>query len=109
MKVLYKDCPYIVLALSIAFLVLAETAFADNNEKRLTLEESLEMALKSSAALHAAQERVREAEARKKEAKSAFFPRISTSYSYTRLNPPPYLNFPGFPPAVPPGSIVIGT
>lgn len=98
-----------ITVLLITLLCAAPGSYSSAAENRLTVEESVQIALKSSARLHSAAEVVREAEFRKKEAFGGFLPKISTSYSYTRMNPAPYFNFPGFPPLVPPGTITSGT
>ena len=98
----------ITMALLAALFLPAGTAFPEEAVKRLSLEESVSLALKNSVVLHAVQEGVREAEARRKEAFSGFLPKFSTSYSFTRLNTPPSFNFPGFPP-IPPSTVITGT
>jgi outer membrane protein len=75
----------------------------------LTLDESIDIALKQSVVLHAAKEGVRGAEALQKEAFTRFLPKFSTSYNYTRLNEDPYFAFPGVPPLVPSGNMTTGT
>jgi len=63
--------------------------------KPLSLAESIELALKRSVLLNAAKEGVRAAEAQRKEAFTAFLPKLSTTYSYTRLNEDPSVASPG--------------
>jgi outer membrane protein len=75
----------------------------------MNLPESIEFALKQSVLLHAAREGVKGAEAQQKEAFTAFLPKFSTSYSFTRLNEEPFFNFPGAPPLIPAGEIKTGT
>ena len=95
---------FLLLAvLSIPYAWAAETIVP------LTLEESIDMALKQSVLLHAAKEGVRGAEAQQKEAFTRFLPKFSTSYHYTRLNEDPYFVFPGAPPLIPPGNMTTGT
>ena len=53
-------------------------------EDILTLEESINIALKNSLTLHSAKEGVESAVARKKEAVTGFLPKLNTTYSYTR-------------------------
>ena len=77
--------------------------------KPLTLAESIDTALSQSVLIHAAREGVRGAEARRKEAFTAFLPRFSTTYGYTRLNEDPYFVFPGAPPLIPGGNMQTGT
>ena len=75
----------------------------------MNLQESIEIALKQSVLLHAAREGVKGAEAQQKEAFTAFLPKFSTSYGFTRLNEEPFFNFPGAPPLIPAGEIRTGT
>jgi outer membrane protein TolC len=75
----------------------------------LTLDQCIEIALKNSSVIRIAQEGHKSATAQKKEALTAFLPKLSTSYSYTRLNEDPSFDFPGAPPFIPPGEIVTGT
>jgi outer membrane protein TolC len=75
----------------------------------LTLDQCIDIALKNSSVIKIAQEGHKSAAAQKKEALTAFLPKFSTSYSYTRLNEEPSFYFPGAPPFIPPGEIVTGT
>jgi len=61
---------------------------------RFTLAGSVELALRQSMVVQAAKEGVKGAEALKKEAFTGFLPKLSTSYSYTRLNDAPWTNMP---------------
>ncbi len=74
----------------------------------LTLEESISVALKKSLVINIAKEGARGAEARKREAITGFLPKLSTSYSYTRLNEEPSFYFPGLPP-IPASTMIAGT
>ena len=103
---------------ALAFLVLSVTAFADEKLEAgqskpiatpLTLEDSIAVALKNSLTINIAREGVASASAQKKEAMTGFLPKLSTSYSYTRLNEEPGFYFPGFPPAIPAGYMTTGT
>jgi outer membrane protein TolC len=67
-------------------------------EQVFTLDESIETALKQSVLVRAAREGVLGAEAQKKEARTGFLPKLSTSYSYTWLNRSPTLRIPPAPP-----------
>ncbi len=73
----------------------------------LTLESSIEIALKNSIVLDMAKEGVKAATAQKREAITGFLPKLNTSYSYTRLNEAPFSRFQGLPP-VPPFSALNG-
>jgi len=75
----------------------------------LTLEKSIDLALKNSLIISIARQGVAGATAQKKEALTGFLPKFSTSYSYTRLNEEPSFYFPGFPPLMPAGNMVTGT
>ena len=67
-------------------------------EDPLTLESSIDIALKNSIVINIAKEGIKSATAQKKEAFTGFFPKFSTSYSYTRLNDDPIMKLPnGFP------------
>ena len=70
-------------------------AHAAETVKALSLSGSIEIALKRSVLIHAAQEGVRGAEAQRKEAFTGFLPKFSTSYGYTRLNQDPTVTSPG--------------
>ncbi len=67
-------------------------------EDPLTLESSIDIALKNSIVINIAKEGSKSATAQKKEAITGFLPKFSTSYSYTRLNEDPFNRFYGFPP-----------
>jgi len=61
----------------------------------LTLEESIDIALKNSIVLNMAREGSKGAVAQKNEAMTGFLPKFSTSYNYTRLNEEPFTRFQG--------------
>ena len=90
-------------------LMLATTLSAADGAKPLSLSESIDLALKRSLLIHVAKEGVRGAEAQKREAFTGFLPKFSTWYSYNKLNEDPYLVFPGIPPVVPAGTLIVGT
>lgn len=69
-------------------------------EDILTLEESINIALKNSLTLHSAKEGVEAAAARKKESVTGFLPKLNTTYSYTRLNEAPFSRFRNLPAGV---------
>jgi len=96
-------------AVIVLLMAAVMPVFAADGIKPLSLDESIDLALKQSVLIHAAKEGVRGAEAQKREAFTGFLPKFSTSYSYTRYNRDPYLNFPGIPPLIPPTSLTIGT
>src|SRR5208283_2174590 len=80
-------------------------------EEPLTLEASIDIALKNSIVINIAKEGSKSATAQKREAITGFLPKFSTSYSYTRLNDEPTLKLPGgFPPLImTPIEMVTGT
>jgi outer membrane protein TolC len=67
-------------------------------EEPLTLEASIDTALKNSIVINIAKEGSKSATAQKREAITGFLPKFSTSYSYTRLNEAPFMKFVGVPP-----------
>ncbi len=75
-------------------LVLSEAALATETAGVMTLQDSIETALKRNVTVHSAREGVRASEAKKKEAFTGFLPKFSTSYSYSRLNEPPSVKLP---------------
>jgi len=70
----------------------------------LTLDESIAIALRQSVVAQSAREGVAASEARRKEALTAYGPRLSTSYQYSRLDPAPYIRQPA-----PIGTLTTGT
>ena len=105
----YCCCLWRLLAV-LACLAVAALPPGAAAEDLLTLEESIDLALRQSVLVHAADEGVRAAEALKKEAFTGFLPKLSTSYSYTRLNSEPYTTMPALPPLTTrPSRLVVGT
>jgi outer membrane protein len=78
-------------------------------EEPLTLEASIDIALKNSITIHSAKEGVKGAIAQKREAVTGFLPKFNTSYSYQRMNEEPNFQFPGAPPLIPASTIYMGT
>jgi outer membrane protein len=72
----------------------------------LTLEESIDIALKQSVIIQSAREGVAVSEARKKEAFTGFLPKLSTTYNYTYNDPAQYIKQ---PPPSPITNLTIGT
>ena len=93
------------------FLFSHSSVYADEVRGILTLDESIDLALKQSVLIHAAEEGVLGAEAQKKEAFTGFLPKLSTSYNYTRYNENPYLRVPAgsLGPGSPASTITAGT
>jgi outer membrane protein len=73
------------------------------------MEQSIEIALRNSLKLSVAQEGLQSAAFQRKEAATAFLPKMSTSYGYTRLHDDPGFYFQGFPPWIPAGWMKTGT
>lgn len=67
-------------------------------EGPLTLDASIDIALKNSTVINIAKEGTKGATAQKREAITGFLPKFNTSYSYQRLNEDPFSRFQGFPP-----------
>jgi outer membrane protein len=89
-----NTCHWIWLML--VFFIMAPGVSAA--EKIFTLDESIDIALKQSVLIRAAQEGVLGAEAQKKEALTGFLPKLNTSYGYTWLNREPTMLIPPTPP-----------
>jgi outer membrane protein TolC len=62
----------------------------------MTLRESVDLAIRQNLPIHAASEGLKAAESNTKEAFTRFLPKLSTYYSYTRLNTAPHIK--GLPP-----------
>jgi len=90
----------------LAALLLPWTGVA---AETLTLEESIDIALKNSMTLNIAKEGVKSAEAQRREAFTGFLPKMSTSYNYTRLNEAPNFFFQGLPPQIAAQPMTTGT
>lgn len=89
-----KKFPFIIFVL-LAIVFSAPPGFA---REFMTLEESIDLALKNSIVLNIAKEGLKIASAQKMEAVTGFLPKFSTSYSYSRLNEAPFSRFQGLPP-----------
>lgn len=91
-----KNWRIIILFLAVfTFVLYSHPIYA---EEPLTLEASIDIALKNSIVINIAKEGSNSATAQKKEAFTGFLPQFSTSYSYTRLNTAPYMKFVDVPP-----------
>ena len=96
---------YFIFSATIALISFtSETALS---AEKLTLQQSIDLALRQSVLVQSAQEGVKGAEAQKREAFTGFLPKFSTYYSYSRLNVDPTLtaNLPGSGPV----ALVTGT
>ena len=91
-----KHWRMIILFLAVfTFVLYSHPVYA---EEPLTLEASIDIALKNSIVINIAKEGSLGASAQKKEAFTGFLPKFSTSYSYERLNTAPYMKFVDVPP-----------
>jgi len=86
-----------LMFISLIFTAMSQSASAADNDGFLTLQESIELAVKQSVVIHAARENVVGAEASRKEAFTGFLPKFSTSYNYLRYKEAPYSIIYGFP------------
>jgi outer membrane protein len=87
---MWSKCFVTKIIVSVCVVVfLASSAVTAEKVLRLTLEESIGLAIKQSMVIHSAREGVKASESGRKEALTGFFPKLSTSYSYTRLNETP--------------------
>ena len=95
------------LIFSAAIALIGITYQAALSAERLTLGQSIDLALRQSVLVQSAQEGVKGAEAQKREAFTGFLPKFSTYYSYSRLSVDPTLS--GNLPIVGPVTLVTGT
>lgn len=91
--------------LSLSFVIFFLIPIFVFAEEPLTLEASIDIALKNSITIHSAKEGLKAATARKQEAITGFLPKFNTSYNYTRLNEAPFSRLP----AISPNDIIAGT
>ena len=78
------------LLASLFFIGSLTSSFGGQDVSPLSLEESIEIALKRSPTLQAAKEAINGAQFRRRAAISDFLPLVSTKYSYTRLDEPSF-------------------
>jgi outer membrane protein len=90
-----KDRIFPVMLSYLVFFAFCSFALA---QEVLTLDESIDIALKNSFIIHSAKEGVKAATAQKREALTGFLPKFNTYYNYTRLNEAPFSKFAGLPP-----------
>ncbi len=96
---------HLIISVTIAFIGMAcDTA---QGLEKLTLQQSIDLAMKQSVLVQSAQEGVKGAEAQKKEAFTGFLPKFSTYYSYQRLDADPTLTASLLPTG--PVTVVTGT
>lgn len=82
------------LMLMFVFALFAPSSFLAGGET-LSLEKSIEEGLKNNIALKVSSEQIRQAEYEKQETYSFFFPRISSSFTYTRMDKAQEMSFEG--------------
>lgn len=75
----------VYIFLGILFFLLLEPSHAIASNV-LTLEESIEIALQNSLSIYSAEEEIKVKEFEELSSKAGFFPKLSTSYTYTRLD-----------------------
>jgi outer membrane protein TolC len=98
----------IIVILLICLTMFPALSAADSTTT-LTLQDSIDMALKQSVIIHSAREGVAGAEAQKREALTGFLPTLSTSYNYTRYNTSPYTTIFDFPNPGSKAVFIVGT
>lgn len=79
----------LILSLLFALIVAVTTASSGGDVPKLTLQESVNIALERSVLIDSAREDIKASELGEKGAKTLFYPKLSTSYNYTKLNEPP--------------------
>jgi outer membrane protein TolC len=109
MNALARKIRHAALGAAALLGILLPPAAGAQQADRLTLRESVALAVERSVLLSAAREGIRENEARQKEAFTGFLPKFSTAYSYTRLNEDPSFFFAGIPPLLPARQMTAGT
>jgi len=99
----FRMAALVFAVLSVSGVWAAETATS------LSLKECIETTLRQSVLIQAAKEGVLGAEAQQKEAFTGFLPKLSASYSYSRLNTEPTVTSPSTSLTLPPpiGSVTI--
>jgi outer membrane protein TolC len=83
-----KNRTLLFSATILLFLIFAEGTLS---AEKLTLQQSIDLALKQSVLIQSAREGVKGAQAQKQEAFTGFLPKFSTSYNYTRYREEPGL------------------
>jgi outer membrane protein len=82
MKIMMKTVS--ILLEILFFLLLCSSPIMASDE--LTLEESIKIALEKSLSIYVAQEEIKAKEFEERSANADFYPKLSTSYTYTRLD-----------------------
>jgi outer membrane protein TolC len=87
----------LLLLASLSFFICGIFPVTVVAEEPLTLEASIDTALKNSYTIHSAKESVKGAGAERKGAITGFLPKLNTSYTYQRLSEAPFTRFSGLP------------
>ncbi len=74
----------VIFVATVLFLVSAVLSAAASDV--LTLEESIKIALEKSSSVRSAEEEIKSKEFEERSAKADFYPKLSTDYSYTRID-----------------------
>jgi len=75
-----------VIIFAAIFLFLMSTAVSAADPDVLTLDESIKIALERSLSLRSAEEEIRAKEFEERSARADFYPKLSTGYSYTKMD-----------------------
>ncbi len=94
---------WLCLILSVSISLSCTTRSFGREKMELTLEESIQIALKKSSSLAIANAKVKESRAKVGEARAGLFPQVSANGSYTRLDEAPSMSLGDFP-MLPPGT-----
>jgi len=87
--------PEMALIAAIAGLLAGAPAIrAEEADSRLSLQESIAIALERSTFVKSSREALRSADYERKAARTEFFPTFGTSYTYTRYNESPHMKTP---------------
>jgi outer membrane protein TolC len=98
----------VLCALILNPVVSFTTIKAEDNLNRLSLQESITIALDGSTFVKSAQESLHSADYERKAALTEFFPKLGTYYNYTRYNEPPHMKTPPGDPYEYPTDIPLG-
>ncbi|MCM8764477.1 MAG: TolC family protein [Candidatus Omnitrophica bacterium] len=71
--------------------------YGQQQKKLLTLQESIKIALENNPDIMAANQKILQKQWEKEDSKTKFLPKISGSFSYTRLDKSPSISIPGMP------------
>lgn len=86
----------LVLPFLFSLLFYVPARAEENGEMKLTLQQALDLAVKNNPVVTEANAAVKGSAARLGQSTSAYFPTVSIEGSYARLEPDPFIPFPGF-------------